>query len=228
MVWRSFIWAGLLLGHATTTTYAQPDATGADCGCLWQGSFSEVAATADLVVLGEVQRIKGNAVDLKPERVLHGEFWLDSMRVWMRTRDYCRPSAEAFPEGSRWIMALAQIREIPEDGFDPSTPNQSYGRLYDYALSSCGGYWLQVNGNTAVGNLVPGMPRFYHQPEMSPVLVDLIAGYLNDTVSEAALVEASRERPDEVNELILDTRSFLRGQDQWLDDQDSDSSDAPE
>ena len=228
MVWRSLIAAGLLLGHATTTTYAQPDATGADCGCLWQGSFSEVAATTDLVVLGEVQRIKGNAVDLKPERVLHGEFWLDSMRVWMRTRDYCRPSAEAFPEGSRWIMALAQIREIPEDGFDPSTPNQSYGRPYDYALSSCGGYWLQVNGNTAVGNLVPGMPRFYHQPEMSPVLVDLIAGYLNDTVSEAALVEASRERPDEVNELILDTRSFLRGQDQWLDDQESDSSDAPE
>ena len=228
MVWRSLIAAGLLLGHATTTTYAQPDATGADCGCLWQGSFSEVAATTDIVVLGKVQRIKGNAVDLKPERVLHGEFWLDSMRVWMRTRDYCRPSAEAFPEGSRWIMALAQIREIPEDGFDPSTPNQSYGRPYDYALSSCGGYWLQVNGNTAVGNLVPGMPRFYHQPEMSPVLVDLIAGYLNDTVSEAALVEASRERPDEVNELILDTRSFLRGQDQWLDDQDSDSSDAPE
>ena len=228
MVWRLFIAAGLLLGHATTTTYAQPDATGADCGCLWQGSFSEVAATTDLVVLGEVQRIKGNAVDLKPQRVLHGEFWLDSMRVWMRTRDYCRPSAEAFPEGSRWIMALAQIREIPEDGFDPSTPNQSYGRPYDYALSSCGGYWLRVNGNTAVGNLVPGMPRFYHQPEMSPVLVDLIAGYLNDTVSEAALVEASRERPDEVNELILDTRSFLRGQDQWLDDQDSDSSDAPE
>ena len=228
MVWRSFIAAGLLFGHAATTIYAQPDATGADCGCLWQGSFSEVAATTDLVVLGEVQRIKGNAVDLKPERVLHGEFWLDSMRVWMRTRDYCRPSAEAFPEGSRWIMALAQIREIPEDGFDPSTPNQSYGRPYDYALSSCGGYWLRVNGNTAVGNLVPGMPRFYHQPEMSPVLVDLVAGYLNDTVSEAALVEASRERPDEVNELMLDTRSFLRGQDQWLDDQDSDSSDGPE
>ena len=125
-------------------------------------------------------------------------------------------------------MALAQIREIPEDGFDPSTPNQSYGRPYDYALSSCGGYWLRVNGNTAVGNLVPGMPRFYHQPEMSPVLVNLIAGYLEGTVSEAALIEASRERPAEVNELMLDTRSFLRGQDQWLDDQDANSSDTPE
>ena len=221
MVWRSF---AADYAPATTTTYAtMPLALTA---AAWQGSFSEVAATRSRRA-GEVQRIKGNAVDLKPERVLHGEFWLDSMRVWMRTRDYCRPSAEAFPEGSRWIMALAQIREIPEDGFDPSTPNQSFGRPYDYALSSCGG-WLQVNGNTAVGNLVPGMPRFYHQPEMSPVLVDLIAGYLNDTVSEAALVEASRERPDEVNELMLDTRSFLRGQDQWLDNQGSDSSDAPE
>ena len=121
MVWRSFIAAGLLLGHATTTTYAQPDATGADCGCLWQGSFSEVAATTDLVVLGEVQRIKGNAVDLKPQRVLHGEFWLDSMRVWMRTRN-CR-RREAFPEGSRWIMALAN-REMPRTA-STSTPTRA-------------------------------------------------------------------------------------------------------
>ena len=228
MWWRCFIAAGLLIAHSATTTHAQPDATGADCGCLWQGSFSEVAAATDLVLLGEVQRIKGNAVDLKPEQVLKGELWLDWIRVWMHARDYCRPPAESFPEGSRWIMALAQIREIPEDGFDPSTPNQSYGRPYDYALSSCGGYWLRVNGNTAVGNLVPGMPRFYHQPEMSPVLINLIAGYLEGTVSEAALVEASRERPNEVNELMLDTRSFLRGQDQWLDDQDADANDAPE
>ena len=125
-------------------------------------------------------------------------------------------------------MALAQIREVPEGGFSPSTPNESYGRPYDYALSSCGGYWLRVNGNTAVGNLVPGMPRFYHQPDMSPVLIDLIDGYLKGTVPEAALVEASRERPDEVNELMLDTRSFLRGQDQWLEDETPDPGEPPE
>ncbi len=125
-------------------------------------------------------------------------------------------------------MALAQIREVPEGGFSPSTPNESYGRPYDYALSSCGGYWLRVNGNTAVGNLVPGMPRFYHQPDMSPVLIDLIDGYLKGTVPEAALVEASRERPDEVNELMLNTRSFLRGQDQWLEDETPDPGEPPE
>lgn len=228
MRWLPRIAVGLLICNAVAPTNAQPDATGADCGCLWQGSFSEVAETTDLVLLGEVQRVKGNAVDLKPERVLKGEFWLDSARVWMQTQAYCRPSVEAFPEGSRWIMALAQIREVPEGGFNPSTPNESYGRPYDYALSSCGGYWLRVNGNTAVGNLVPDMPRFYHQPDMSPVLIDLIDGYLKGTVSEAALVEASRERPKEVNELMLDTRSFLRGQDQWLEAETPDPGEPPE
>ena len=199
---------------------SQPDATGADCGCLWEGSFSEVASTTDLVVLAEVQAVKGNAVDLAPEQVLQGEFWLDTLRVWMQTREYCRPPAGDFPAGSRWIMALSQIQEVPEGGFDPSTPNQSFGRPYDYTLSSCGGYWLRVNGSTATGNLVPGMPRFYHQPDMSPVLVDLVTGHLKGTVSTEALAEASRERPEAVDELILDTRSFLRGQADWLPDED--------
>ena len=200
---------------------------GAECGCIWKGSFSEVAPESDLVLLGEVTRIKGNAVDLVPEQILLGEFWLDSIRVWMRTRDYCRPPAENFPEGSRWIMALSQIQAVPEGGFNPSTPNQSFGRPYDYTLSSCGGYWLQVNGNTATGNLVTGMPRFYHHPDMSPVLIDLIAGYLNVKVSTAALVEASRERPEAVDELILDTRSYLRGQEDRLPDTSPEDFEAP-
>ena len=199
----------------------QPDATGADCGCLWEGSFSEVASTTDLVVLAEVHTIKGNAVDLVPEQVLQGDFWLDTLRVWMQTRDYCRPPADDFPVGSRWVMALTQIQEAPEGGFNPSTPNQSFGRPYDFTLSSCGGYWLRVNGSAAIGNLVPGMPRFYHQPEMSPVLVDLVAGHLKGTVSTEALIEASRERPAAVDELILDTRSFLRGQADWLLEEDA-------
>ena len=201
-------------------TLALPDATGADCGCLWEGSFSEVASKTDLVVLAEVQAIKGNAVDLVPEQVLKGEFWLDTLRIWMQTRDYCRPPADDFPVGSRWIMAISQIQEVPEGGFDPYTPNQSFGRPYDYTLSSCGGYWLRVNGSTATGNLVPGMPRFYHQPDMSPVLVDLVTGYLRGTISTEALTEASRERPEAVDELILDTRRFLRGQADWLPDED--------
>jgi hypothetical protein len=204
-------------------TQAQPEATEADCGCLWEGSFSEVAPQADLVVLGNISSVKGNAVDMTPVSALKGELWLDPVRVWMKTRDYCRPPVEDFPEGSRWIMALSQIREVPEDGFNPSTPNQSFGRQFDYVLSSCGGYWLRVNGNTAIGNLVPDMPRFYHHPDMSPVLIDLIAGYLNGEIALDTLTEASRERPEEVNTLILDTRSFLRGQEDWLEDESTET-----
>ena len=204
-------------------TQAQPEATQADCGCLWEGSFSEVAPQADLVVLGNIGSVKGNAVDMTPVSALKGELWLDPVRVWMKTRDYCRPPVEDFPEGSRWIMALSQIREVPEDGFNPSTPNQSFGRQFDYVLSSCGGYWLRVNGNTAIGNLVPDMPRFYHHPDMSPVLIDLIAGYLNGEIALDTLTEASRERPEEVNTLILDTRSFLRGQEDWLEDESTET-----
>lgn len=202
---------------------AQPEATEADCGCLWEGSFSEVAPQADLVVLGNIGSVKGNAVDITPVTALKGELWLDPVRVWMKTRDYCRPPVEDFPEGSRWIMALSQIREVPDDGFNPSTPNQSFGRQFDYVLSSCGGYWLRVNGNTAIGNLVPDMPRFYHHPDMSPVLIDLIAGYLNGEIALDTLTEASRERPEEVNTLILDTRSFLRGQEDWLEDESAET-----
>jgi hypothetical protein len=56
---------------------------------------------------------------------------------------------------------------------------------------------------------------------MSPVLVDLVEGYIKGTVSSDVLTEASRERPEAVNELILDTRSFLRGQADWLPDDES-------
>ena len=215
----------LLVLALAPVAHAQPEATEADCGCLWEGSFSQLAPLADLVILGDVTAKKGNAVDINAITSLKGELWLNPVRVWMKTRTYCRPPADDFPEGSRWIMALSQIREVPEDGFNPSTPNQSFGRQYDYVLSSCGGYWLRVNGNTAMGNLVPDMPRFYHHPDMSPVLIELIAGYLNGDVSEHALVEASRQRPEAVDTLILDTRSFLRGQEDWLPDDSASDSD---
>jgi len=186
-----------------------------DCTCLWQGSFSDVAATTDLVTLGRVVGVKGNAVDLAIEQNLLGSTWLEEIRVWMKARDYCRPDAGNFLEGSRWVMALHQIQEVPEGGFDPSTPSVSYGRKLDYALSSCGGYFLQARGNAVTGNLIPAMPRWEYQPEMRPVLISVIKGYLDGRVTLQALTEASKEDPA-VKNLMLDTKSFLRGQDDWL------------
>ena len=188
----------LIWGALSPTLLAQPEAMGADCGCLWGGSFSEVAPATDLIVIGEVRSIKGNAVDLVPEQVLKGAFWLDTLRVWMQTRDYCRPPATHFPAGSRWIMALSEIRKVPEDGFNPSTPNQSFGRPFDYKLSSCGGYWLSQAGERVSGNLVDA-PRWEREPKMTPVLLDLVDAYLvtlPDGPRAARLADVARHLAD--------------------------------
>jgi hypothetical protein len=57
--------------------------------------------------------------------------------------------------------------------------------------------------------------------------VELIDGYLAGTVTPEALTEASRERPEAVDTLILDTRSFLRGQENWLSDEANDEMPPP-
>ncbi len=187
-----------------------------DCSCIWRGSFSEVAAKSDLVALGNVVRVRGNAVDLRLEESLLGDAYLDDIRVWMKARSYCRPSVETFPLDSRWVMALNRINEVPEDGFNPSTPNISYGRKGDYVLSSCGGYFLKASSDAVSGNLVPDATRWEYAPKMTPVLIDLLRGYLKGDVPIAALEKASKEDPA-VRELMLNTRSFLRGQDMLLD-----------
>jgi len=48
----------------------------------------------------------------------------------------------------------------------------------------------------------------------------LVAGYLAGTVPESALIEASRAHPEAVDTLILDTRRFLRGQEDWIEEED--------
>lgn len=179
------------------------------CECLWQGSFSEVATSADLVVLASIERRRGNAADIAVEETLHGEAWQEELRVWMKTGNYCRPDIDDFNEGSRWVFALKKIKELPAGGFNPSTPNVSFGRVGDYALSNCGGYWLEVSGRRASGNLIPGMPRFAHAPKMNPVLIDHIAAFLAGKASVTSLVAASEINP-ELEALKRDSRSFMR------------------
>ena len=207
--------AALIALLCNASLHAQ-NSTEQECSCLWQGSFSEVAPQSDLTVLGTVTQVKGNAVDLQLEQTLLGETWLDNVRIWMKARDYCRPPAESFPTGSRWIMVLEKIDSVPDDGFNPLTPNISFGREQDYLLSSCGGYFLSANGNAVIGNLVPSMARWDYTPKMTPVLISLIDAYLSGHADTQALTRASKEGP-RVRELILDTRSFLRGQEEYID-----------
>ena len=182
----------------------------ADCECLWQGSFADVQHTTDLVISGTVVASKGNSIDVSVERFLRGTDTRDAIRVWLKAKDYCRPPANNFPLGTRWVLALNRIDEEVEGGFSPHTPNVSYGRLHDYWLSSCGGYWLRQIEDRVTGNLIDA-PRWEHDPKMTPVLVDLIAAFSNDQIDRDKLREASKEDPA-LRELILDTRAFLRNE----------------
>ena len=180
----------------------------AECTCLWEGSFVDVQAEADIVISGTVRNVKGNSVDLEINRALRGPVPELPIRVWLQTGDYCRPPVSNFPEDSEWVMALHAIKEVAPDGFNPLTPNVSYGRVGDYTLSNCGGYWLSRSGDWVSGNLI-NAPRWVREPKMTPVLLDLIEGYVQGNLDETALLKASREDPA-VRKLMLDTRAFLR------------------
>ena len=181
----------------------------AECECLWHGSFADVESDADLVIAGEVLGGKGNSIDVGVERILRGPAHAESVRVWLKTADYCRPEKALFPAGSRWVMALDRIEEDVPGGFYPGTPNVSYGRIGDYQLSNCGGYWLKWEGDAVTGNLVDA-PRWNHEPKMTPVLLEVVEAYVAGDIESDALLEASREDPA-LRELRLNTRAFLRG-----------------
>lgn len=206
-VWQRILLRLTSITLALAATLAQ-GAPEEECSCLWQGSFAEVQAQTDLVAAVTVLGGKGNSLDVTVDQLLHGREFNEEVRLWLKARDYCRPDAEEFPIGTRWVMALYRITEEVPGGFNANTPNISYGRIGDYRLSSCGGYWLQLHENRVTGNLV-NAPRWEREPKMTPVLLDLLAAYIRGEVDSEALVEASREDPA-LRELMLDTREFLR------------------
>jgi hypothetical protein len=73
-----------------------------------------------------------------------------------------------------------------------------------------------MRGETVIGNLLPGTPRWNHEPDMTPVVIDLLAAYLAGEASVEDLRDAATEDP-ELRALRLNTRSFLRGQDGLLE-----------
>ncbi len=196
-----------------TALYVQSSAAQTEaedgCACLWEGAFVDVAPKSDLVVSATVISGKGNSLDLAVDHKLLGTDAREDIRLWLKTADYCRPEVADFPIGSQWVMALDRIDELVPGGFNPGTPNVSFGRVGDYSLSSCGGYWLSQTEDLVTGNLV-NAPRWVREPEMTPVLVDLVTDYLQGSVTKEALLEASKEDPA-LQELMLDTRAFLRG-----------------
>jgi hypothetical protein len=187
-----------------------PGVTQAECECLWQGSFTDVQADTDLVVSGRVVAGKGNSIDVEIQRTLRGTEYNERIRIWLDTGDLCRAEVGHFPLDSQWVMALDRIEERVPGGFNPNTPNISYGRVGDYSLSRCGGYWLSQSENLVSGNLTGG-PRWEMEPKMSPVLLDLVDAYVAGDLDKEALIEAGRVDPA-LQELMINTRLFIRGQ----------------
>jgi hypothetical protein len=181
-----------------------------ECECIWGGSFTDVQSSTDLVVATTVVSGKGNSIDVTIDQRMRGEEYQEQIRIWLHTGDLCRPRREQFPDHSRWVMALHRIDEVTPGGFNPSTPSISYGRVGDYYLSSCGGYWLGLHEDLVTGNLARGT-RWEQNPKMSPVLLELVANFVDGKIDAETLIEASTLNP-ELQRLQLETRSFLRQQ----------------
>lgn len=192
-----------------TTALANVNTAAAEgCQCLWQGGFAKVQSSADLVISALVINSKGNAIDVAPLRIMRGKLWQDTVRIWLKTGDYCRPPVDDFPIDSTWVMALHKIKDDVPGGFNPNTPNLSYGRIGDYALSSCGGYWLKQEQNWVTGNLIQA-PRWDRNPNMSPVSLELVQAFIDGKASANALEKAAKPDPA-LRDLKNDTKSFLR------------------
>lgn len=188
------------------------------CSCIWQGPFTEVQGKTDLVVSGEVVQRKGNSLDLRVTEVLRGSEFRETVRVWGVTGELCRADVTDFPPGSHWVMALQRIDEVPEGGFNPATPNISYGRRGDYSLSRCGVYWLQQTNDLVSGNIAEAGRWQYRDRHKQPVLLSLLKGFLDGELPASALEEAAKPQ-SETRQLIRNTREFLREQRYESDDE---------
>lgn len=202
-----------LLFFSTETCFAQPPA---HCQCLWQGPFSQVLEQADAVVIAKVIAASGNSFDIKIEDRLSTPTavmpdYIDSFRVWGNNGKLCRPDTTDFVPGTRWAFALNKIDSVPEGGFDPATPNISYGREGDFYLSQCGSFWLRVQGEVLLGNLVSDRRWSWQDDDSRPVSVSTLEKYLNKQISIETLKEHAHQ-PDQLKQLMQQTRQFLQQQ----------------
>lgn len=183
----------------------------ADCDCLWQGGFTRSSAQADLIVQASVLSHKGNSMDVAIERRWRGKEYLDHIRIWGDNGQLCRPSIYQFEQGERWLLALKRIDSVPDDGFNPNTPSLSYGRERDYEISSCGVNWLRVKDNLVTGNLVEAPRWQYIDHRKSPVLLELVQGWLDGKFEAGILQEAAA--PDQApKELMHETQMYMWGE----------------
>ncbi|WP_372782474.1 hypothetical protein [Litorivivens sp.] len=181
------------------------------CRCIWEGNFTQLDLTGKTIVLGTVTQHSGNSMDLAVSDVLQGKLFQEQIRIWGAIGNLCRADVKDFEDGSQWLMVLESIEEIPDWGFNPSTPNYSFGRKGDYTLSRCGVYWLKHHNGYLSGNVDDSRRWLYLDKKKSPVSLKLIKAFIDGRADKTLLAEAAKP-PEEKQELLTDTRVFLRQQ----------------
>ncbi|WP_269620799.1 hypothetical protein [Zhongshania sp. BJYM1] len=178
------------------------------CECLWEGPFKSVYPDTDLVVYGEVRSAQGNGFDLVIDTILQGSEYRDEIRIWGKKDDLCRPDANEFPPGSRWVMALKRIENPPEDAFDPFKANISFGRQDDFSLSSCGVYWLPVKQQRVSGNILDGSRWQYLDSKKTPIIMPVFEAWMRSILPDAAIAEAAKPQT-RARQLLNETKIHL-------------------
>lgn len=181
------------------------------CSCIWEGNFTDIDKGNVTIVLGTVLSHKGNSMDLAVDEVLQGQLYREEIRIWGKKGNLCRADLDNFAANSEWLLVLEPITDVPDDGFNPSTPNISYGRVGDFSLKRCGVYWLEHRNGYLRGNLDDDKRWLYLDKKKSPISLTLIRRYLAGSADKALLAEAAKT-PPEKNELSTDTRAFLMQQ----------------
>lgn len=199
-----------ILGTFAEPVFAQPPK---NCKCIWQGSFNQISAKSDFIVSGKVLSQKGNSMDFSVDRILldreiNGKEYKKDIRIWGDDGKECRPPISNFPLASDWLFALKKIAIEPENGFNPNTPNISFGRKNDYYISMCGAYWLKVHDGFVTGNLINGGRWLWQNEKMNPVIIELVAAHANGTLKDQGLIEASKPLTAS-KKLMMETMQFI-------------------
>ncbi|MEH6606111.1 MAG: hypothetical protein V7711_11040 [Pseudomonadales bacterium] len=164
----------------------------AACDCQWQGPFSWLVDESDTIIHGEVVSHKGNSFDIWVETVLKGKEFQEVVRLWGTMGDDCRAEVKDFPFATHWVFALRKIKHIPDGGFNPSTPNISFGRVGDYELLRCGAYWLKAEGDKVSGNITSIFDWDY-APAMTPIPILLLQDFIDGKANYADIITVSQE-----------------------------------
>lgn len=209
----SFLKSAVLSCAFLSSQYSFADTPPPYCDCIWEGSFLQAYKKSDLVVAGKISRYKGNSIDFIIDEVLFetpkGKTFFPDIRIWTAYPNNCRPNIEIFKNHDEWVFALYRITDVPNYGFNPNTPSQSFGREQDYYLSACGTYWLERNENWLSGNLLKKQRWTYSDDEMNPILSNLLLQYIEGKINIEKIIEASKPQKDTIKQLMEKTKGFI-------------------